>query len=509
MDTNETTIEQAITTTGQLLEVGGKLKPGSSIEVSAKIFKNAELAYDTAAFIVHCAKDPDGERLYWTEFGGKLIQGATFSAVLTSGLMLTSAATGAVEAGTGGLGTVGAAIIYAHGTSWTLLAASGASALMEKPAKEFSGWVWDKILVQDGQKVIALMSEEIKYGGVYRSYELREGRGEPTGFFSEYISDGNEYSYIEYKDRFGSVKQSEEIIINKDGTKTRIIREYKGRFVDSKTTINEDIQGKVISSNTEQFDKADNDKDGVLDPQDSNKDNDAQPDYIDKTPYGPQPPNHTAPPDPTSPADPSNPRIPQPHIPSFPGLPNFPGFPGFPGLPGYQGYPGYPGLPGGPDAVRIPFRNAENQRSPLVLDLDGDGVETTSLQEGTFFDHDDNGFAEQTAWSGDDDGILVYDRNNNGVIDSGAELFGDNTLLNDGSKASNGFEALAEFDENNDGVIDSNDAVYSKLKVGHRGTLYTLDELGIKSINVSYANQDITDENGNRQQFPLCPVAQQ
>ena len=55
MDTNETTFEQAITTTGQLLEVGGKLKPGSSIEVSAKIFKNAELAYDTAAFIVHCA----------------------------------------------------------------------------------------------------------------------------------------------------------------------------------------------------------------------------------------------------------------------------------------------------------------------------------------------------------------------------------------------------------------------------------------------------------------------
>lgn len=108
-------------------------------------------------------------------------------------------------------------------------------------------------------------------------------------------------------------------------------------------------------------------------------------------------------------------------------MPYLPGFPGFPGLPGYQGYPGYPGLPGGPDAIRIPFKNAEKQRSPLILDLDGDGVETTSLKERTFFDHDGNGFAEQTAWSADDDGILVYDRNNNGVIDSGAELFGDNT----------------------------------------------------------------------------------
>ena len=57
-----------------------------------------------------------------------------------------------------------------------------------------------------------------------------------------------------------------------------------------------------------------------------------------------------------------------------------------------------------------------------------------------------------------DDGFLVRDINGNGTIDTGRELFGDNTLLSDGTIAANGFEALADLDSNADGVVDVNDA---------------------------------------------------
>ncbi len=89
--------------------------------------------------------------------------------------------------------------------------------------------------------------------------------------------------------------------------------------------------------------------------------------------------------------------------------------------------------------------------SPLVFDLDGDGVETTSMDAITHFDHDSNGFAEKTCWVSPDDGLLVYDRNNNGFIDNGTELFGDYTP---GNTTGGGFEALTQFDTNNDGVIN-------------------------------------------------------
>ena len=68
---------------------------------------------------------------------------------------------------------------------------------------------------------------------------------------------------------------------------------------------------------------------------------------------------------------------------------------------------------------------AETTRSPLILDLDGNGVETVSVNDGVYFDHDGNGFAEKSGWVSKDDAILVRDLNNNGQIDDGSELFGD------------------------------------------------------------------------------------
>ena len=144
--------------------------------------------------------------------------------------------------------------------------------------------------------------------------------------------------------------------------------------------------------------------------------------------------------------------------------------------------------------------------SPIILDLDGDGVETIGYKGGTYFDHDGNGFAEETGWAGSDDGFLVLDRNGDGIINSGRELFGDNTFLKNGQKAPNGFAALAEFDDNRDGKIDSSDAIWSHLKVWRdldgdgyslAGELYSLDELGIKSLSTGYTTVSNPDGKGN------------
>ena len=95
---------------------------------------------------------------------------------------------------------------------------------------------------------------------------------------------------------------------------------------------------------------------------------------------------------------------------------------------------------------------------PLILDLDGDGYNVETKENGTNFDLDKNGFAEKINWT-KKDGFLCLDLNGNGTIDNGGELFGDKTLLADGTTAKNGFEALAQYDGNGDGVIDENEII--------------------------------------------------
>ena len=122
------------------------------------------------------------------------------------------------------------------------------------------------------------------------------------------------------------------------------------------------------------------------------------------------------------------------------------------------------------DGARDGFNGGKNvpvptPTSPIILDLDGDGVETTNVKAGAYFDHDGNGFSEQTGWAAPDDGMLVMDRDGNGTIDNGKELFGNETLLADGTKASNGFQALSELDSNADGKIDVNDAAVASFQL--------------------------------------------
>ena len=143
---------------------------------------------------------------------------------------------------------------------------------------------------------------------------------------------------------------------------------------------------------------------------------------------------------------------------------------------------------------------------PLVLDLDGDGIETVGTQgySGALFDHDKNGIRTSTGWVAADDGLLVIDRNSDGLINNGGELFGDSTVLKDGSNAAHGYAALAEFDTNSDGKVDAQDADFAKLKVwrdlnqdgvSQEGELFGLAEVGVASLNVGY--QDVNQRLGN------------
>ncbi|MCS4511048.1 calcium-binding protein [Xylophilus ampelinus] len=154
-------------------------------------------------------------------------------------------------------------------------------------------------------------------------------------------------------------------------------------------------------------------------------------------------------------------------------------------------------------------------RDPLVLDLDGDGIEAVGIDPAhpILFDHDGDGTRNATGWIGPDDGFVVLDRNGNGAIDSGRELFGDQTLKPDTGDGqahtyANGYEALAAQDANGDGAIDANDAVYAQLRIwkdtnqdgiSQAGELHTLADMGVASINVAGQASTVDLGHGNTQ----------
>ena len=137
---------------------------------------------------------------------------------------------------------------------------------------------------------------------------------------------------------------------------------------------------------------------------------------------------------------------------------------------------------------------------PLILDLDGDGIETTTLKDGVDLDHNGDDISFKTSWVDKDDALLVLDKNLNNQIDNGNELFGNFTEIsnpNNSNKtfAINGFHALKEHDLNNDNIIDSKDDIYKDLKLWQdknsnglvdNDELFTLEEKGIKSINLNH-----------------------
>jgi len=145
--------------------------------------------------------------------------------------------------------------------------------------------------------------------------------------------------------------------------------------------------------------------------------------------------------------------------------------------------------------------------SPLVLDLEEFGIETLALHETIiYFDHDNNNFVEKTGWVGPNEGLLILDLNGNGKVDSGAELFGNNTVLQDGQLAADGFVALAMYDHNADERLDYQDAIWQELRVWRDQNSnaetdpdewFTLDDLRVKSLLLAHHHDEIVDANGN------------
>lgn len=157
-------------------------------------------------------------------------------------------------------------------------------------------------------------------------------------------------------------------------------------------------------------------------------------------------------------------------------------------------------------AFTIPaYQQLDTRGTPIILDLNGDGVHTLGMNAGVTFDLFADGQATHTGWVSASDGLLVLDRNHDGAINDGSELFGSSTRLLNGSNAPDGYAALRELDSNHDGVISNEDDAFADLRVWVDGNsdgvsdyseIRSLDSLAISKINVN-ATTDSGSDNGN------------
>lgn len=125
---------------------------------------------------------------------------------------------------------------------------------------------------------------------------------------------------------------------------------------------------------------------------------------------------------------------------------------------------------------------------PLVVNLDGDIPNLT--QDSFSFDLDNDGKSDQISTLGSNSGFLAFDRNNDGIINQGSELFG--TLTGDG------FGELSEYDKDKNGWIDENDTIFDKLQIwlkngdSNEKELVGLGEVGIGAIFLNSQKSEFT-----------------
>lgn len=154
------------------------------------------------------------------------------------------------------------------------------------------------------------------------------------------------------------------------------------------------------------------------------------------------------------------------------------------------------------------FIHCDCLESPIMIDLQGNGYSLTSGRAGVVYDLKGTMDPRLYAWTSvnSDDAFLALDRNQDGQINSGIELFGNNTDQPT-TEDPNGFVALKVFDDNHDDVIDSKDSVYNLLKLwvdsNHDGVtqpreLFSLAAKGVESISCDYRLSKRMDQYGNR-----------
>ncbi len=173
---------------------------------------------------------------------------------------------------------------------------------------------------------------------------------------------------------------------------------------------------------------------------------------------------------------------------------------------------GDPGSPGGGCEPGEENVDTSGCGSPILISIRGNRLELTDLDGGVRFDLDGDGFPERLSWTaeGADDAFLVLDRNGNGKVDDGTELFG-NFTPQPPSRQPNGFLALAVFDlpangGNHDGRISADDAIFGELGlwidwnhngISDRGELRRLSRTRIEVINLDYRESQRQDQYGN------------
>lgn len=131
-----------------------------------------------------------------------------------------------------------------------------------------------------------------------------------------------------------------------------------------------------------------------------------------------------------------------------------------------------------------------NTCDPLVLNFDGAAAELSDQK--FFFDLDVDGEKESISKLSSGSGYLALDKNEDGTINDGSELFG--------TKSGDGFKDLASYDEDHNGWIDENDSIWNKLKIWCQNedgssALYTLAEKGVGAVSLKNADTEFSINN--------------